>query len=173
MNLKSILEFIKRFLDALVQPKTSRAANEKEMQSLRRENEQPSIRNKMLKSALEHKTSLLKKRASIDYDYELTLEKLAVAQKKLNLASESNIGLTQLLEQKEKEVQLLQKKLARVSEIDWKQITQREKDEERKVYEDLSAERNIVNCKCLGEVENCKKCYGRGRYTVDGFGNVI
>lgn len=42
--------------------------------------------------------------------------------------------------------------------------------EERRKRE---AERHTVNCSCLGEVENCARCFGKGFYTADGSGNPV
>lgn len=39
--------------------------------------------------------------------------------------------------------------------------------------ESLLNERRVVNCSCHGEVENCFKCDGTGRYTVNGYGNPV
>ena len=35
------------------------------------------------------------------------------------------------------------------------------------------AERVRTKCSCLGEVENCHRCYGKGYYYVDGYGNIV
>jgi hypothetical protein len=35
------------------------------------------------------------------------------------------------------------------------------------------AERHTVNCSCLGEVEDCIRCFGKGFYTADGLGNPV
>ena len=35
------------------------------------------------------------------------------------------------------------------------------------------AERHTVKCSCLGEVEDCVRCFGKGFYTADGLGNPI
>ena len=44
--------------------------------------------------------------------------------------------------------------------------TQQELDE-------LHQERHEVSCSCGGTAENCGRCYGSGRYTVDGLGNRV
>ena len=37
----------------------------------------------------------------------------------------------------------------------------------------LRAERNKIDCSCMGDVENCHMCYRKGSYIADGFGNRI
>ena len=35
------------------------------------------------------------------------------------------------------------------------------------------AQRKTVTCACKGEVEDCIRCYGKGYYVIDGFGNKV
>lgn len=35
------------------------------------------------------------------------------------------------------------------------------------------AERHRVSCSCLGEAEDCPRCFGRGFYFTDGLGNAV
>jgi septal ring factor EnvC (AmiA/AmiB activator) len=68
---------------------------------------------------------------------------------------------------------VLRRKLAKVSATELERIATddrlaRETDAARR-----KAERKIVKCACRGEVENCARCYGKGQYTVDGYGNPV
>ena len=39
--------------------------------------------------------------------------------------------------------------------------------------EKYRSERNKIDCSCMGEVENCHKCFGKGSYITDGFGEIV
>ncbi len=43
----------------------------------------------------------------------------------------------------------------------------------QKELDDLHIERHEVSCSCRGVTESCGRCYGSGRYTVDGLGNRV
>ena len=43
-------------------------------------------------------------------------------------------------------------------------------EEELKRYK---SERNTIDCACMGEVENCYKCFGKGSYITNGFGEIV
>ena len=67
----------------------------------------------------------------------------------------------------------LREKIARVSPEEWARIKVHEEELRQANVRELRAERRVQNCACNGEVENCARCYGRGTYTVDGFGNPV
>ena len=70
-------------------------------------------------------------------------------------------------------IEQLQAKIAKVSQAEWEKI-KADEEQERKVYaKAMKEERNVVKCACLGEVENCARCDGRGSYTTDGYGNPV
>jgi len=37
----------------------------------------------------------------------------------------------------------------------------------------LRGRRLTISCSCRGEVERCTRCYGSGKYVVDGYGNTV
>jgi len=67
----------------------------------------------------------------------------------------------------------LKERISRVTDKDWEKIKTREHAERESQARDLRAERHEQKCSCLGEVENCARCDGKGTYTVDGFGNRV
>jgi len=64
-------------------------------------------------------------------------------------------------------------KISKVTAEEWARIEAHEEEERKVHFKDLRAARQVQNCRCQGEVENCVRCYGRGSYTVDGFGNPV
>ncbi|VXB54074.1 hypothetical protein PSEUDO8BK_30611 [Pseudomonas sp. 8BK] len=67
----------------------------------------------------------------------------------------------------------LEKKLAKVSNDEWERIKIADEQARLENAKARKAERHIQQCACLGEVENCARCNGRGSYTADGYGNPI
>jgi predicted nuclease with TOPRIM domain len=63
--------------------------------------------------------------------------------------------------------------LAKVSPEELKRIhdvEQRAREAER---ERLTHLRRTMVCSCAGAVENCRRCFGSGKYEVDGYGNPV
>jgi len=67
----------------------------------------------------------------------------------------------------------LRTRIAKVSLAEWARIEAHEEEERNAHAKRLRAETHVQKCRCQGEVENCVRCYGRGSYTVDGFGNPV
>lgn len=67
----------------------------------------------------------------------------------------------------------LKERISRVTDEDWENIKTREHAERESRARELRAERHEQKCSCLGEVEDCARCDGKGTYTVDGFGNRV
>ena len=70
-------------------------------------------------------------------------------------------------------VKELEEKLAKVSNDEWERIKIADEQARLENAKARKAERHIQQCACLGEVENCTRCNGRGSYTADGYGNPI
>jgi len=81
--------------------------------------------------------------------------------------------LSQQLEMLRAENASLQTKLAKVSAEEWERIKESDRVIRESYVARRKAERSTVNCQCLGEVESCIRCFGAGKYSVDGFGNRI
>ena len=77
--------------------------------------------------------------------------------------------LKQQIEQIKTKNAALEYKISKVSPAEWERI---KKAEETEAVARRS-ERRTVKCSCLGEVENCYRCYGSGAYQVDGYGNPV
>ncbi len=73
------------------------------------------------------------------------------------------------LDQAQKKYDALQLKISRVSDIEWERIRQ----EDETAAAARKSERLEVNCSCSGETENCYRCSGSGRYTIDGYGHPV
>lgn len=89
-------------------------------------------------------------------------------QLKLHLQESENSSLRKELDSTKNQLVTLIKKYNMVSKEELKRIESQELEERR-------SERHIVQCSCLGEVENCHFCYGRGTFVkvTDGFGNGV
>jgi len=73
----------------------------------------------------------------------------------------------------EHELQVAKHKLSKVSKEEFDRIKAAEAGERDALAAELRAERREVVCPCQGEVENCARCGGVGRYTTDGYGNIV
>ena len=78
----------------------------------------------------------------------------------------SNATLKKKLSSTVVQLEVLTNKFEMVNEEEQKRIQNQE-------VEDRRRERHTVQCSCLGEVENCHYCYGKGTYVTDGFGNRV
>ena len=67
----------------------------------------------------------------------------------------------------------LEAKLAKVSRAEWDRIKAADERDRQDYAKALREERHVQKCACLGEVENCARCDGRGSYTTDGYGNPV
>lgn len=67
----------------------------------------------------------------------------------------------------------LEAKLAKVSQAEWERIKAAEEKDRQDYARALKEERHVQKCACMGEVENCARCDGRGSYTTDGYGNPV
>ncbi len=81
--------------------------------------------------------------------------------------------LSQQLETLRAEKVSLQTQIAKVSSDEWERITEADKVVRETEVARRKEVRRTVKCPCLGEVENCVRCFGSGEYTVDGFGNRV
>lgn len=73
----------------------------------------------------------------------------------------------------EAEIQGLTAKASKVSAAEWERIRAVEAEEQAKHHQEMREKRMTIKCACLGEVENCRRCYGSGSYIVDGYGNPV
>ena len=67
----------------------------------------------------------------------------------------------------------LDAKIAKVSASEWERIKSADEEDRRAYAEAMRKERNLQKCSCMGEVENCVRCDGKGSYTTDGYGNIV
>jgi tellurite resistance-related uncharacterized protein len=72
-----------------------------------------------------------------------------------------------------KRIQHLEARIAKVSPDEWERIKFADETEKAERASALRAVRRTLSCACLGEVENCIRCSGRGSYTTDGYGNIV
>lgn len=112
---------------------------------------------------------------------ESSLQRRVTAQENVELdferyRSESSVRLAKLRRDYallEEENRALKEKLARVSQEEWDRIGKEETALMEKEVARRKAERSRIKCACLGEVENCARCFGAGHYFTDGFGNIV
>lgn len=72
-----------------------------------------------------------------------------------------------------KKVEQLQTKISKVSAEEWERIKITDDKEREELAKATRAARHTQKCACLGEVENCARCDGRGTYITDGYGNIV
>ena len=96
-------------------------------------------------------------------EYEEKIQNLRSNIKKLQ---DSNATLKKELHFSKSQLEILANKYGMVSMEEMKRIENQQLEERRN-------ERHTIRCSCLGEVENCHFCHGRGTYVTDGFGNKV
>ena len=70
-------------------------------------------------------------------------------------------------------VKQLEAKISRVSQAEWERIKAIDEKDRGDYTKALKEERHFQKCACMGEVENCARCDGKGSYTTDGYGNPV
>ncbi|QTP56316.1 macrodomain Ori organization protein MaoP [Billgrantia sulfidoxydans] len=88
-------------------------------------------------------------------------------------AINKNEALEERISQLETAIDKMKKKLSLIPEEEMSRILTKEKESKKNERNKKKEERVKIDCPCLGEVENCSRCYGSGSYEADGYGNPV